>query len=172
VHHSGAVLSVAWADDARSYATAGADGALKLWDGVSQQVAATLVSGGGSSSAVLSAQWSRSGRYLLSAGARGTATVWDVRQQKPLLSVGTASTSAAGRGAVWSHDERLVVLPDAGTSHVGLYATRGGARVGQLGGHSAPVITVAASPIEPALCTGSLDMRARFWLLDHSAMLV
>jgi WD40 repeat protein len=167
-HHSGGVLGVAWADDGTSYATCGVDGHVKLWDGVAQQCRATLSAAHGAL-AVVDVHWSRSSHYLLTAGANGTAAVWDMRTNARLVSIGTPLTSAAhARSVAWSHDERTVLLPNPVGPGLLLHSTRSGQRIAELSGHSAPVVAVAASPVEPALLSGSVDMRARFWFAPPS----
>lgn len=169
--HASGVLQASWSLDGKLYATAGEDGDCKLWDGVSQKLVHSLARLHGGA-AIVSARFSRASRYLLVTGVDGVATLVDTRTYKPLRRVGSPDAAlgappprlAHNRGAAFSCDERLIVLPSAHALTVALYSTRDGRLVDQLRGHNAPVNAVAASPTEPLIVTAGLDHRARLWV--------
>lgn len=180
--HASSVNGVAWAPDGSQFATVGDDGCIKLWDGVAQCVSSTMESAHGGAP-LLSAVFSKSGRYLLSSATDGSAHVWDLAAGRVLLRLSAAPSDAnearqaalaaaaaggsalhAPRGAVWSHDESAILMPAMGAPTVRVFASRGGRELAPLVGHSAPLLAVATSPVEPALLTAGLDGRARFWI--------
>jgi cleavage stimulation factor subunit 1 len=167
--HASGVLQASWALDGKLYATAGEDGDAKLWDGVSQRLVHALprLNNG---VPIVSARFSRGSRYLLATGADGVASLIDVRTYKLLRRVGSVDAShgapvrlTQNRGASFSCDERMIVLPNPHSLTVSLYSTRDGRALDQLRGHNAPVNAVVASPTEPLLVTAGADSRARLW---------
>jgi WD40 repeat protein/serine/threonine protein kinase len=78
--HSGFVYGVAFAPDGRRFATAGSEGAVKLWDGETGHDVLTLKGPGG---ALLAVAFSPDGSQLAAAGADGTVRIWDARPWVP-----------------------------------------------------------------------------------------
>jgi cleavage stimulation factor subunit 1 len=173
--HTAPINALAWTRDGAQFATASDDGSVKIWDGVNLHCTATLGSAHRGSS-VLSAHFSRSSRYLLTSSADGTSVIWDLAARRALVTMGTplpsaplvfgrAASPTASRGAVWSHDERAVLMPMLGTAQVRIYWSLTGALLHTIGGHNGLIICVASSPVESTIATTSHDNRVRFWLL-------
>lgn len=182
--HATSVNGVCFARDGKQFATCSDDGSVKLWDGVALKCVATLAAAH-RGAPVLTAQLSRSARYLLTAANDASFAVWDLATLRPLVvgaapplgglvpggsnappsTLGRAASPTAAHGACWSFDERLVFVPSFSALSARIYATRTGAQVGLLGGHNGAICTLAASPAENVLATGSFDCRARFWAL-------
>jgi cleavage stimulation factor subunit 1 len=171
--HAGGVLSASWSLDGTLFATAGEDGDVKLWDGVSQKMTRAFprLNHG---CAMLSARFSRNTHYLLATGADGVASLIDVRTNQVLRTVGDATSAAArqavtsNRGAAFSCDEKLILLPSAQSPTLSVYSSRDGRLLDQLRGHNAPINAVTASPTESLLVTAGLDSRARLWVAGKS----
>jgi cleavage stimulation factor subunit 1 len=171
--HAGGVPHAAWSPDGALFATAGEDGDVKLWDGVSQRLThafARLNHG----AAMLAARFSRNSHYLLATGADGVASLIDVRTHAVLRRLGDASSAvrtaaSSNRGAAFSCDERLILLPNAHSSALAVYAARDGRLLEQLRGHNAPVNAVTASPTEPLIVTAGLDAKARLWVASSGS---
>ena len=72
--HSGGILEMAWSPDGRTVASAGGDGAIKIWDA---QGGALLRTFYGHSEQVTTLAWSPEGRRLASAGLDATVRLWD-----------------------------------------------------------------------------------------------
>jgi hypothetical protein len=65
--------------------------------------------------------------------------------------------------ATFGHTEEMIYMGDERTNSIVVWATRSGERLNVLGGHNQHVRWVAASPVECAIFSCSLDHRARFW---------
>lgn len=166
--HAGGVPHASWSPDGTLFATAGEDGDVKLWDGVSQKLTYAFARFN-NGAAMLSARFSRNSHYLLVTGADGVASLVDVRTHAILRRFGDPSSAvrasaSSNRGAAFSCDERLVLLPNAHSSALTIYSTRDGRLLEQLRGHNAPVNAVTASPTEPLIVTAGLDSKARLWV--------
>jgi WD40 repeat protein len=107
--HRGGANAVSFSPEGNVVASAGADGAVRLWDPVLGQQLRALTGHEGS---VYDVRFSPDGLLLASAGSDRTARVWDARTGKQLLSLrghtGAVSAVAWGpdglRLATWSPD--------------------------------------------------------------------
>jgi WD40 repeat protein len=75
VRHTGAVLDAAWSADAKTFATAGADGLVILWDTATLQPIKTLA---GHGSPVRVVRFAIDGRTLYTVGDDGSLLAWDL----------------------------------------------------------------------------------------------
>lgn len=164
-HHNAGINDVRCTSDGRVFATASADGAVQLWDAVSQRVVNRLPRAH-SGAAVTSVRWSRTGNYLLSSGADGRHRMWDVRQGGELFNMGFGPRQCEFSTAVFAAGERYVAATNGNpvVSDVSLFDAQTGSLVYmKLGMHMMPVRALDASPADRTLITGCDDEKARYF---------
>lgn len=164
--HKGPVTMVAFNGDGKVYATSSKDGAIKLWDGVSNRCVATYVKAHGGDEAC-SVQFSRNGKYLLTSGKDSVCRLWEIATGRSLIAYTGAELSGKQlhkAQAVFNHTEDYVLFPDEKTISLCCWDTRTGERQRLLSlGHNGPVHQMQHSPTAPGFITCSEDHRARFW---------
>ncbi|KAF4663732.1 cleavage stimulation factor, 3' pre-RNA, subunit 1 [Perkinsus olseni] len=176
-HHNGSVLDIACASDGSVFASAGSDGHVHLWDGVSNRLINKLHGAPGvggstvkphSGHPVFTVQWSRNCRYLLTSGGDHRARLWDMRTGKELMvySGATTSTDCSFMTATFAGNEQYIATTSSriGESDMCLLdSLTGDVLVPAVGGHSSPVRAVAASPVDKTIITGCDDNKVRFF---------
>ncbi|KAG9057341.1 hypothetical protein FS842_007254 [Serendipita sp. 407] len=122
------VTSCAYSHDGSYIAATCLDGAVHLWSTTSNYVRPNMsnetahAKGTETSSIVLSLD----GRTLLTRGGDDTVKTWDIRAfKKPLYALGGVTTMYPGMNAIWSPDEKFVVV-GAGTPPSGNGSPAGG----------------------------------------------
>lgn len=167
-HHGSGVNDIRCSSDGRMFASASGDGAIQIWDAVTQRVANRLVKAH-SGSEVTSLRWSRNLKYLLSAGVDGRQRLWDVRQGKEIFSMGFGPRSCDFNLAVFAAGERFVVSASSNikSSDVSVFDAQTGKALHQkLSQHLQPVRALDASPVDKTIMTGCDDMQARYFALN------
>jgi WD40 repeat protein len=156
--HRGAITLAALRPDNKRVATAGADGAVRIWDSVSQDLVKVLLGHGG---AVQAAAWSPDGTRLASAGEDRTVRVWDADTGRLLHTL--SGHEAAVRAVAWSRDgkrlasagdDRTVRLWDAESGKSGRVFTK----------HDGPVTFVAWRPDGKLVSVQDTQGVKRAWL--------
>lgn len=168
-HHSSGINDVRCSSDGRVFASASSDGAIFLWDAVSQRVVNRLPKAH-SGSGVTSLRWSRNQKYLLSSGSDGRCRLWDVRQGRELFSMGFGPRSCDFSTAVFASGERYVVSSNSNIrfSDVSLFDAQTGSPVFmKLSMHLQPVHAIDASPVDRTLMTGCDDDKARYFSIEE-----
>ena len=155
--HSNVVHSVVFAPNGRTLASAGEDGATKLWDVGTRRELRTLKAG---TSGVNAAAYSPDGAMLATAGHDGTVTIWDVSSGQPLrvLQGHTAPVNAV----TFSPSGRVVASGSADHT-IRLWDAAGGLEARTLSGHHDAVTAVAFSPDGRTLASASVDKTIRLW---------
>jgi WD40 repeat protein/serine/threonine protein kinase/tetratricopeptide (TPR) repeat protein len=155
--HGDAVRAVAWNRDSRRLASAGWDGAVKVWEAATGREAFTFR---GHAGPVNSVAWSPDGTRLASASWDGTVKVWEAATGKETLTL---------RGHL-GHVESVAWSPDGtrlasagGDGAVRVWETATGKQTQTLLGHSREVASVAWSPDGTRLASASDDRTIRVW---------
>eukprot|EP00933_Yihiella_yeosuensis_P026484 TRINITY_DN20566_c0_g1_i1.p1 TRINITY_DN20566_c0_g1~~TRINITY_DN20566_c0_g1_i1.p1 ORF type:complete len:487 (-),score=97.43 TRINITY_DN20566_c0_g1_i1:130-1590(-) len=167
-HHNSGINDVRCTSDGKVLATASADGAVKLWDAVSNRVMNTLPKAH-SGCPVSSVRWSRGLRYLLSSGQDGRSRLWDVRMGKEVFNMGFGASSCEFSNAVFVTGERYIAAANSNTkvSDVAVFdATTGTPVCMKLGMHGLPVRALEASPVDRTIITGCDDDKARYFNIE------
>lgn len=171
-HHYGGVNDIRCTSDGKVFATASNDGAVKLWDAVSNRTINTL-SKAHSGSPVSSVRWSRGLRYLLTSGLDGRTRLWDVRMGQEVFCMGFGPRSCDHSSAVFITGERFIASANSNVrlSDVSLFdATTGSPVFMKLGMHSMPVKSIEASPADRTLITGCDDEKARYFSIEDRSL--
>jgi cleavage stimulation factor subunit 1 len=156
---------VRWAPNGGTFASAGSDGSIKLWDGVNNRVVNSINSAH-SGAPVTTVQFSLNGKYLLSSGWDSTVRLWEIASGRQVqIFTGMALTGARKKPAqaIFSPCGQFVLCCDESSNDVLVYDAVSGAQLKRLSGHNQPVHYLAASPAEPSFFSCSYDHRARFW---------
>ena len=157
VYHRGAIEAIAFSPDSRLLATAGADGAVRLWNVEDRRLVRMLL---GHECRVWSITWSPDGKYLASAGQDKSVRIWSV--QSRTASRVFRQKKQPIRAVAWSPDGEI--LANAGEDGV-IYlwdAAREKAST-KLAGHEGPVLCLAWSPDGTLLASGGQDCNVRIW---------
>ncbi|KAJ2701477.1 hypothetical protein FB645_004623 [Coemansia sp. IMI 203386] len=165
--HSAGLTNVSYAGSGALIASTSRDGCVKLWDGRSGTCVRTLdrAHGGAPTTAAL---FSRCSRYLLTTGLDSTVRLWDVAAARVVNSYEGATMDTFDARAVFSHDESLVMVPDARTNSIACWDTSSARLLKRCADHKNRVTCVAVSPVTSALMTCSVDECVRYWSPDEN----
>lgn len=129
-NHKGGITALAWSADGRLYVTAGGEGAIKLWDGVSGRCVNTMELAHDGTE-VGSVRFSRNGKYVLSSGKDSLVKLWEMGTSRSLI----AYTGAGATGkqehltqAIFNHTEEYVMYPDEATISLCVWHSRTASR--------------------------------------------
>lgn len=169
VAHPAPIIGLAFSPpDGKSFATAGQDGSVRVWDTASGTKVLELE---GHASAALDVRYSPDGKRLASTGADKTIRLWDstTGQAKITLRgheelVWSVAFSKDGQRLVSASFDKTARIWDA-TPRVDSF----GPGEFVLGGHTDRVNSVAVSPDGRHLVSGSWDTTVRIWNAETGA---
>jgi cleavage stimulation factor subunit 1 len=170
-HHKSAINCVKYAATGKLYATGGADGSIKIWDGISGRCINTF-NEAHSGQEICSVMFTKNGKYLLSSGKDSLVKLWELSTSRALIAytgAGTTGKQEHNTQAVFNHTEDFVLYPDEATTSLCAWNSRNASRLHLTSlGHNGPVRHIVHSPTGPAFLTCSDDFRARFWVRRSS----
>jgi WD40 repeat protein len=156
--HEGEVLTVAFAPDGKSVASAGADRVVRLWSLTTGEEVRHFI---GHTDAITSVGFSRDGEGLLSGSHDFSMRLWNVSDGAELKKftvpgfwVNAVALSPDGKYALCGTDADQL-------AH--LWELSGEAPAVSLGGHTGPVYSVAFSPDSRSALTAGSDGIIRLW---------
>jgi len=153
-----AVYAVAFAPDGSRLATAGADGAVRLWDRKTRTLSGPPLRG--HKKLVTSLAFSPDGRLLASAGNDLTIGLWDVERGRPVAYL--AGHTEPVLGLAFSPDGRLLVsVSKDKTVRLWDMTTRRLLKI--YARHEETVFAVAFSPKGDLIATAGSDRTVRVW---------
>lgn len=154
--HQGKIYAAAFGASRATVVTASADGSIRLWDA---DTGSELVSVRGHDGRVLTAAFSASGDHILTGSDDGTARLWNARGP---VEIATLDNGVKLKAALFISDGANVVT--AGEDGRAKIWTRAKERVGtELLGHSDQILSLAISPDQTKILTGSKNRTARLW---------
>jgi WD40 repeat protein len=162
--HAGLVTSVAATADGKTIASGSLDGTVKLWDGASGQILATLL---GHKGPVHGVAFSPDGKMLVSAGADKTVQLWNVApgkeyevMQKPAKTL--EGHTEAVLAVAFSSDNRTIASGSADKTVI-LWNVTAGEKQELPKEHKGAVQAVAFSPDGKTLASAGSDRLVILW---------
>lgn len=156
--HSNSVHSVVFAPNGHTVASAGEDGATKLWDMRTRRELRTLkVIDAGASDSVA---YSPDGATLAVAGHDGAVVLWDVASGRELRVL--KGHTGPVNSVAFSADGRTIASGSADHT-IKLWNSASGAELRSLTTHHDAVTAVAYSPDGRWLASGSVDKTIKIW---------
>ncbi|MEO8600958.1 MAG: AAA family ATPase [bacterium] len=139
-------------------AAGGSDGAVRLW---SLGPTATSRSLAGANGRVNDLAFSDDGRLLIASAADGGAHIWDVASGRHAVTLRPARTQTPMRSARFRPGANAQVITADEEGRVRIWDSATGTEIGELPGHTGPVMQVAFRPDGLAVATASADGTAR-----------
>jgi WD40 repeat protein/tRNA A-37 threonylcarbamoyl transferase component Bud32 len=158
-HRHGRLNTLSWAPDGRRLATCGKDGVIRLWEGATGRILATLR---GHDAGVNSLSWSPQGPQLASANEDSTVTLWNVDTGREVATL----RGHSGRlyAVSWSPDgSRLASAGSSSDPIIKLWDAVSGHEIATLRGHTRSIRALSWSPDNREFASASSDGTVRLW---------
>ncbi len=170
----GWVMSVAWAPDGQTLASASSDYSIKVWNAADGTLLRTLE---GHTASVWSVAWSPDGEMLASASRDMTIKLWNAADGTLLRTL--EGHTAIVRSVVWTPDGQWLASASCGTLDgeqcragiISIWNVTDGTRLRTLEGHSDTVWSVAWSPDGQTLASASSDRTIGLWNATDGTLL-
>ncbi|KAJ1901483.1 hypothetical protein LPJ66_000765 [Kickxella alabastrina] len=163
---SGAGLTnVAYSASGALISSASRDGCVRLWDGRSGTCVRTLAQAHGGQP-VTATVFSRNTKYVLTAGLDSAVRLWDVASGRLVNTYEGAAMDGLSAQAVFSHDETLVMAPDARSNSIVCWDAASAKLLGRGAEHKDRITCIAPSPTSSAFMSCSVDHSVRYWSPD------
>ena len=155
--HAEAINALSFSPDGRMAATAGNDGAVRIWDLDAGELHQTLHVPG---AYISSARFSPNGQHIVTGHSERTARIWEVRSGQELARLGGM---VAGRNAAAFAPDGTRILTADSDGTVRLWDSTKGIYVRSHRAHSGDARTVAWSPDGNQFATGGNDGATVLW---------
>jgi WD40 repeat protein len=150
------VNSVAFSPDGQTLASSNFDGTVNLWEVKSRQKFVTI---NAHENTVRSIAFSPDKRMLASGSDDKTVKLWDAKTGQVLTTINWYS----GDSVAFSLDGRTLASGSMMDETIKLWDTKTGRELAALKGHQNSVTSVAFSPSEMVLASGSKDKTVKLW---------
>lgn len=153
--------------DGRSFATAGDDGEIRLWEAATGRKLRTLAT---QREQIKSLSFSRDGRWVVSGGWGMLARLWQVPSGKPLRALALSAPGFPSNSIV------AALSPDgssiaAASNGGGLFTAESGREIVTFAGHTGAVTAIAFSPDGTTIATASHDHSFKLWNASTGGLL-
>ena len=160
-NHFKSLNQVRYSPDGKMFISAGKDGAIKIWDGVTGRCVTTIPKAHGNS--VFSVQFSQNSKYFLSGGSDSIVRIWDLSTGKQVRSYEPPKPQEVNYRVQASFNFNESGVMSSFHNDIIIWDTRMSSISHQLSGHIKPVRWIASSPVMHSIMSCSEDLRARFW---------
>ncbi|KAF7727069.1 cleavage stimulation factor, 3' pre-RNA, subunit 1 [Apophysomyces ossiformis] len=165
--HRGPITQIRYSHTGRLFASASADGNVRIWDSVSSRCV-KLLEKVHSGAAVSSVRMTRDEKYILTSGLDSVVRLWDISSGKQVMEYVGHEQRTQLLQPTFSYNEDYVLIGDEASTDVICWDTQTGVLLKKISGQNNLVRCVAASPVDNGILTCSDDYRARYF--DTRAM--
>ncbi|KAG0167437.1 cleavage stimulation factor, 3' pre-RNA, subunit 1 [Apophysomyces sp. BC1034] len=160
--HRGPITQIRYSHTGRLFASASADGNVRIWDSVSSRCV-KLLEGVHSGTAVSSVRMTRDEKYVLTSGLDSAVRLWEISSGKKVMEYVGHEQRTQLLQPTFSYNEDYVLIGDEASTDVICWDTQTGVILKKISGQNNLVRCVAASPVDNGILTCSDDYRARYF---------
>ncbi|KAG8808589.1 hypothetical protein FRC17_003882, partial [Serendipita sp. 399] len=160
ISHS-SITHLSYSPSSKQIATSGSDGKVKLW---STQSGFCFVTFSEHTASVTAVEFAKRGQVVFSASLDGTIRAWDLIRYRNFRTFTSPTERPVQFNCVAVDDSgELVAAGSIDTFEVFFWSVQTGKLLDLLTGHTAPVSSLAFSPVGNTLASGSWDKSIRLW---------